>query len=57
MTTEQLQAAQTRLAAIAANRNTVPPTMPFDPDGGPSHELVAWCNKHDASLDTIYRGR
>jgi hypothetical protein len=57
MKTEQIQAAQARLAAIAANRNTVPPSIPFDPDGGPSRELIGWCDKHGASLDTIYLGR
>ena len=56
MTREQVAAAMSRLKGHAEDRGDIPPKCVVARDGGPSMDLLVYCERHDLSLDWALLG-
>ncbi|OZB12763.1 MAG: hypothetical protein B7X55_13955 [Rhodobacterales bacterium 34-62-10] len=57
MTREQVTAAMIRLKRHAEDRGDIPPKCVVARDGGPSMDLLVYCERHDLSLDWVLLGK
>ena len=57
MTKGQIAAAMSRLEGHAEDRGDIPPKCIVARDRGPSMDLLAYCARHDLSLDWALLGK
>lgn len=56
MTKAEIDAAFARLRGHAVDHGDVPPETIVSPDGGPSKGVMAYCNRHNLTLDWVLLG-